>query len=190
MSRLRAMDADVEHALEQINVPAYVIDTHGIIRWVNPAGRRLVGDVTGRQFTSVVAPEETRRARDVLRPEDRRQRRVDRRGGGARPGRRRPGQRRGQRRSALLGRADHRRLRPARPRRRGAGPSAAPEPDAAAGRGATPARARPFDVSRSQASSTSARRRCATTSATCSARSASTPGSRPSPSPGTATWRR
>jgi PAS domain S-box-containing protein len=64
MSRLRAMDADVERALDQINVPAYVIDSHGIIRWVNPAGQRLVGDVTGRQFTSVVAPEETRRARE------------------------------------------------------------------------------------------------------------------------------
>ena len=63
VSRLRAMDADVERALDQINVPAYVIDSHGIIRWVNPAGQRLVGDVTGRQFTSVVAPEETRRAR-------------------------------------------------------------------------------------------------------------------------------
>jgi PAS domain S-box-containing protein len=63
MSQLRAMDADVERALEQINVPAYVIDTHGIIRWVNPAGRRVVGDVTGRQFTSVVAPEEIGRAR-------------------------------------------------------------------------------------------------------------------------------
>ena len=63
MSRLRAMDVDVERALEQINVPAYVIDSSGIIRWVNPAGQRVVGDVTGRQFTSVVAPEETRRAR-------------------------------------------------------------------------------------------------------------------------------
>jgi PAS domain S-box-containing protein len=64
MSRLRAMGADVERALDQINVPAYVIDSHGIIRWVNPAGQRVVGDVTGRQFTSVVAPEETRRARE------------------------------------------------------------------------------------------------------------------------------
>jgi PAS domain S-box-containing protein len=64
MSRLRAMDADVERALDQINVPAYVIDSHGIIRWVNPAGQRVVGDVTGRQFTSVVSPEETRRARE------------------------------------------------------------------------------------------------------------------------------
>jgi PAS domain S-box-containing protein len=66
MSQLRAIDADVERALEQINVPAYVIDKHGIIRWVNPAARRVVGDVSGRQFTSVCAPEESRRARQVF----------------------------------------------------------------------------------------------------------------------------
>jgi PAS domain S-box-containing protein len=60
------MDADVEQALEQINVPAYVIDTHGIIRWVNPAAEELVGDVRGRQFTSVVAPEDTHRAREAF----------------------------------------------------------------------------------------------------------------------------
>jgi PAS domain S-box-containing protein len=61
------MDVDVERALEQINVPAYVIDAGGMIRWINPAARRVVGsDVTGRQFTSVCAPEETRRAREVF----------------------------------------------------------------------------------------------------------------------------
>ena len=42
MSQLRAIDADIEQALEQINVPAYVIDKHGIIRWINPAARRVV----------------------------------------------------------------------------------------------------------------------------------------------------
>ena len=66
MSHLRALDADVEGALEPINVPAYVIDKHGIIRWINPAAHKLVGDVRGRQFTSVVAPEETRRAREAF----------------------------------------------------------------------------------------------------------------------------
>jgi PAS domain S-box-containing protein len=66
VSQLRAIDADVVRALETVNVPAYVIDAHGIIRWVNPAGTRIVGDVTGRQFTSVCAPEETRRAREVF----------------------------------------------------------------------------------------------------------------------------
>jgi PAS domain S-box-containing protein len=64
MSKLRSMGADVEGALEQVNVPSYVIDSTGVVRWVNPAAHRLVGDVRGRQFTSVVAPEETRRARE------------------------------------------------------------------------------------------------------------------------------
>jgi PAS domain S-box-containing protein len=53
-------------ALERLNVPSYVIDMNGIIRWVNPAGQHIVGDVVGRQFTSIVAPEQTRRARDVF----------------------------------------------------------------------------------------------------------------------------
>jgi len=57
---------DVEGALERINVPSYVIDATGIIRWVNPAAQRLVGDCRGKQFTSVVAPEERRRSREVF----------------------------------------------------------------------------------------------------------------------------
>jgi PAS domain S-box-containing protein len=60
------MEADVAHALEHINIPSYVIDPSGVIRWVNLAARRLVGDVEGRQFTSVVAREETRRARELF----------------------------------------------------------------------------------------------------------------------------
>ena len=62
MSALEALGHDVEEALEHINVPSYVLDDHGIIRWVNPAAIRLVGDVRGKQFTSVVAPEEKSRA--------------------------------------------------------------------------------------------------------------------------------
>jgi PAS domain S-box-containing protein len=56
----------VREALDRVNVPSYVIDAAGVVRWVNAAGERLVGDVLGRQFTSVVAPEETRRAREVF----------------------------------------------------------------------------------------------------------------------------
>ena len=63
MSHLRTLGGDLEDALDRVNVPSYVIDSHGIIRWVNQAAEELVGDVRGRQFTSVVAPEETRRAR-------------------------------------------------------------------------------------------------------------------------------
>ena len=60
------MGSDVAEALEHINIPSYVLDETGVIRWVNTAARRMVGDVSGRQFTSVVAPEETRRAREVF----------------------------------------------------------------------------------------------------------------------------
>jgi PAS domain S-box-containing protein len=62
MTVLETLGHDVEEALEHLNVPSYVIDDHGIIRWVNPAAMRIVGDVRGKQFTSVVAPEEKSRA--------------------------------------------------------------------------------------------------------------------------------
>jgi PAS domain S-box-containing protein len=65
-SALKHLEADVEAALENVNVPSYVIDRVGVVRWLNGAARRMVGDQTGRQFTSVVAPEETRRARDLF----------------------------------------------------------------------------------------------------------------------------
>lgn len=55
---------DVEQALADVNVPSYVLDRAGVVRWLNPAAERIVGDVRGRHFTSVVAPEDTRRARD------------------------------------------------------------------------------------------------------------------------------
>ena len=64
MTVLESLGHDVEEALEHINVPSYVLDDHGTIRWVNPAGRQLVGDVRDKLFTSVVAPEEKSRAQD------------------------------------------------------------------------------------------------------------------------------
>jgi DNA-binding CsgD family transcriptional regulator len=57
---------DVERALGNVGVPSYVLDTTGIVRWINPAAERLVGDVRGCQFTSVVAPEDSRRARELF----------------------------------------------------------------------------------------------------------------------------
>jgi PAS domain S-box-containing protein len=66
LSILQSMEADVARALDHINVPSYLLDRAGVIRWLNPAARRLVGDAEGRQFTSVVAPEETRRARELF----------------------------------------------------------------------------------------------------------------------------
>jgi PAS domain S-box-containing protein len=66
VSRLEALDADVEAALEHIKVPSYVIDATGVIRWVNAAAEALVGDCRGRQFTSMVSPEDRRRARELF----------------------------------------------------------------------------------------------------------------------------
>ena len=57
---------DVEQALENIAVPSYVLDKTGVVRWINPAAEKLVGDVRGRHFTSVVAPEDSRRARELF----------------------------------------------------------------------------------------------------------------------------
>jgi len=57
---------DVEQALGDVGVPSYVLDTTGVVRWINPAAKRLLGDVRGRQFTSVVAPEDSRRARELF----------------------------------------------------------------------------------------------------------------------------
>jgi PAS domain S-box-containing protein len=65
-SALKAVGGDVEGALEHVSVPSYVIDRAGVIRWMNDAARRIVGDQIGHQFTSVVAPEDTRRARETF----------------------------------------------------------------------------------------------------------------------------
>ena len=66
VSELHSIGGDVEGALEYVSVPSYCVDPTGVIRWINPAAERLVGDVRGRQITSVVAPEETRRAREIF----------------------------------------------------------------------------------------------------------------------------
>jgi PAS domain S-box-containing protein len=61
---LDAYSADIVVALEHVNVPSYLIDSTGVIRWINPCGMRLVGDVRGKQFTSVIAAPDTHRARE------------------------------------------------------------------------------------------------------------------------------
>jgi PAS domain S-box-containing protein len=64
--KLQEIGADVEDALERVRVPAYVIDRQGIVRWENKAALAVFGDVRGKQITSIVAPEERRRAREIF----------------------------------------------------------------------------------------------------------------------------
>jgi len=55
---------DVQGALSDIGVPAYAIDKRGTIRWLNQAATDIFGDARGADFTVVVAPEQTLRARE------------------------------------------------------------------------------------------------------------------------------
>ena len=61
-----AVGGDVEQALEGVNVPSYVVDATGVVRWINPAAERLLGNVRGKHYTSVVAPEDRPRARELF----------------------------------------------------------------------------------------------------------------------------
>lgn len=65
-SGLKELDSEVEEALESVNVASYVLDTSGVIRWLNAAAIAIVGDCRGRHFTSLVAPEDRRRAQEVF----------------------------------------------------------------------------------------------------------------------------
>jgi PAS domain S-box-containing protein len=60
----RNIPGNIQGALEDISVPSYAIDSVGVIRWLNPAAIALIGDVRGRQQSSVVAPEQARLARE------------------------------------------------------------------------------------------------------------------------------
>ena len=53
-----AIPGDLHRGLEDLNVPAYAVDRFGVIRWINSAAKRLVGDIRGRQQSSVVVPEQ------------------------------------------------------------------------------------------------------------------------------------
>ena len=61
-----AVGGDAERVLAGIPVPSYVLDTAGVVRWINPAAERLLGDVRGRHFTSIVGPEDQARARELF----------------------------------------------------------------------------------------------------------------------------
>ena len=60
------LGGDVEQALAGMPVPSYVLDTNGVIRWLNPAAEQLLGKVRGRHFTEVVGPEDRMRARELF----------------------------------------------------------------------------------------------------------------------------
>ena len=59
-----AMRSDIYSALSGMGMPAYVIDREGTIRWLNAAGLTLWPNAVNRKFSTVMAPEELRHARE------------------------------------------------------------------------------------------------------------------------------
>jgi PAS domain S-box-containing protein len=61
-----AVGGDVERALADVGVPSWVIDETGVVRWINPAAERLLGDIRGKHYTSLVTAEERLGASDLF----------------------------------------------------------------------------------------------------------------------------
>ena len=59
-----AMRSDIYSALSGMGMPAYVIDREGTIRWLNSAGLALWPNALNKKFSTVMAPEELRHARE------------------------------------------------------------------------------------------------------------------------------
>jgi DNA-binding CsgD family transcriptional regulator len=60
--QVAALGGSFDEVLEQLWVPAYLLDKDGHIRWLNSAARRLVGECIGRPFLDVVVPQDRTRA--------------------------------------------------------------------------------------------------------------------------------
>jgi PAS domain S-box-containing protein len=57
---------ELTKTLERVKVPSIVSDRRGTITWLNDAARDLFGDLLGKPFTSVVAPEDVSRVERQL----------------------------------------------------------------------------------------------------------------------------
>jgi DNA-binding CsgD family transcriptional regulator len=57
------LGSSIDDALSDIGVPAFILASDGVIRWQNATATELVGEVPGRHFSSVVAPETLHDAR-------------------------------------------------------------------------------------------------------------------------------
>ena len=51
-------------ALEQLEVPSYVLDATGIVRWTNSAAKAIFGDRTGESYLVSIADEDRDRAKE------------------------------------------------------------------------------------------------------------------------------
>jgi len=63
---LEKLGADITAALEELPIPAAVLDADGIVRWQNKAGKAFHGDHLGAGFAEMIAPAELELAQQVF----------------------------------------------------------------------------------------------------------------------------
>jgi DNA-binding CsgD family transcriptional regulator len=51
------LGGDLDDALDQLRIPAHLVDRGGLVRWQNERSIDLLGDLRGRLFTEMFAPE-------------------------------------------------------------------------------------------------------------------------------------
>jgi PAS domain S-box-containing protein len=54
----RKRSIELTRTLEKVRVPSFVAASDGTLTWGNQAAKQMFGDLTGRPFTTVVAPED------------------------------------------------------------------------------------------------------------------------------------
>jgi DNA-binding CsgD family transcriptional regulator len=57
------LGGNIDDALAEIRVPAFILSRDGFIRWQNARATEVVGETRGRHFSSVVAPDTVHQAR-------------------------------------------------------------------------------------------------------------------------------
>jgi DNA-binding CsgD family transcriptional regulator len=57
------LGGEIDEALADIGVPAFILDRAGLVQWQNARAYDVVGDARGRHFSSVVSPESVNQAR-------------------------------------------------------------------------------------------------------------------------------
>jgi PAS domain S-box-containing protein len=57
---------DLQRTLQRVNVPSFIVDSSGTIKWLNDAARGSFGEIVGRPYAAVVAPEDVRLVEEQL----------------------------------------------------------------------------------------------------------------------------
>ena len=63
---LQELGGDVTTALEELTLPAWLLDARGMVRWQNGASRAARGDRTGEPFTALIAPTDLEGAQEIF----------------------------------------------------------------------------------------------------------------------------